>query len=663
MFKSLKTKMPLNIGVLVLIVMICFAYFTYYQVNNSIYYEEQNYYQLVHDTVINSMNNQFLMAELALTPIVNDEEITAAFAGEDRDFLTKRLETTFVRLKELGIFSLQFNQPPATVFLRLQDIAVYGDDVSSIRASIVQANSEQKRIAGLEEGNRGYAFRLLLPMTYNGTFLGNAEAGMSLSEDFLNRVKQEIPGEFFVYDYAKDKPAFLAGTLEEDTQIIPEEILAETQATGEMGYTYSQNNKESILIIPFQDYQGETKGYIKAILSRAETLERLSAFNTMLALLVTFGAIVIVALVYFLARSFTNPINRVSSQAMSLASGKFNQEIPGELLTRKDEIGVLAQALNTLAHNFRKIIGEIHGSAQELASVSGDMLAISQGSSANMQEVSASIEEISAGLEEVSASSEEISASSEEMSAATEGLVTNSQQGRDVAREIGEKAAKIQREVVYSQERAMNIAKDLDGRLRGSIERAQVVNEISTVAEQISGIAEQTNLLALNAAIEAARAGEQGKGFAVVAEEVRQLAANSTESVAKIQKLTVQVENSIKNLIDDSHELLRFMSTDVDRDYKKLSETVEEYKEDALIFYRLTDESTKIGEEVLIAVNEVTASINEIAQTIEQSAAEVQHIAEGTGETSKLMADITETSGKLTKMSGELTKLIEQFEI
>ncbi|MCH2208240.1 MAG: methyl-accepting chemotaxis protein [Lentisphaerales bacterium] len=71
------------------------------------------------------------------------------------------------------------------------------------------------------------------------------------------------------------------------------------------------------------------------------------------------------------------------------------------------------------------------------------------------------------------------------------------------------------------------------------------------MTQQLSGlsdIAETTRFLSFNASIEAARSGEAGSAFAVIANDVRVLAANSSDFAAEIHKSISDFENQFASL-------------------------------------------------------------------------------------------------------------------
>ncbi|BBD08030.1 methyl-accepting chemotaxis protein [Desulfovibrio ferrophilus] len=266
-------------------------------------------------------------------------------------------------------------------------------------------------------------------------------------------------------------------------------------------------------------------------------------------------------------RSITHPVNKGVSFAENMAEGDFTSRLD---VDSKDEVGHLAQALNTMADRLTDVVQGVQGASASVASGS--------------EELSASSEALSQGASEQAAAVEEISATMEEMA---QGILQNA----DTARQTEDIATK-----------AANDAEQSGDAVTQSVQAMRDIAEKISIVEEI---ARQTNLLALNAAIEAARAGEHGKGFAVVAAEVRKLAERSGGAAAEISHLSTS-------------------SLDVaERAGTMLTELVPEIKRNADLVQEIAAACTEQSE----GARQVNESLSQLDQTVQQNASGSEEIA------------------------------------
>lgn len=340
-------------------------------------------------------------------------------------------------------------------------------------------------------------------------------------------------------------------------------------------------------------------------------------------------AIVVIIFAFINIGRITASIRKLRDKLEELASkgGDLTQKIE---VKSKDEVGEMAEAVNHFLNNLRTIIATVKTVSTDIGVMSDHMTESVFHLNTEIETVSSTTEELAASMEETNASTEEINSVSHEVETIAIGISGKSEEAADNAVEINKRAEEVRQIAHESSVRAQNVYEQSNVRMQKAIEDAKAVDSIDMLAKSILDIAEQTNLLALNAAIEAARAGESGRGFAVVADEIRKLAENSKENVTQIQEVSRVIVESVHNLASSSNDIMRFLEENVTKDYAKLVEIGEQYKNDSDYVSVMSNDMKVSAEEMSELVKSTVRAIAEISKAAEESATGSINIAERT---------------------------------
>ncbi|AIY67559.1 methyl-accepting chemotaxis protein [Pseudoalteromonas piratica] len=236
---------------------------------------------------------------------------------------------------------------------------------------------------------------------------------------------------------------------------------------------------------------------------------------------------------YFVTLSIKKPLSQAVEQIKQAATGDMTVQFTK---MRDDELGELADNMQSLVNTLRSTLKEISNNSNRLATTAEETNTIAQQSyeSASSQHKKMQImaDSISEMKDTVQSVSNSIHSTLEQVDQANQ----DAEQGQVV---LNTNIANI------------NLLNDAITQSATAIESLNAdTNNISSVLDIIRGVAEQTNLLALNAAIEAARAGEQGRGFAVVADEVRTLAQKAHDATQEIQQAIENLQQGAKQAVE-----------------------------------------------------------------------------------------------------------------
>lgn len=336
------------------------------------------------------------------------------------------------------------------------------------------------------------------------------------------------------------------------------------------------------------DDSNEPVGMVFAGINKNETLYSVLSivfYMTVIVLVIAIIGIVGAGLI-------SNTISRVLKSEITsleyLAMGNLNVQIDKKNLQRKDEIGDLSRAIDTLKTDLRSVIGGISESTNLLISSSDSLEQTSHQTFENMDYVMQSVDTITTSA--ISQAKDTKSASDNITHMGNLIIETGSE--AELLNKNADKMLIVSDKTTFAIEELKKISGEVGSSVNIIAELTEQTNEsaktIREAAEFISGIADETNLLSLNASIEAARAGEAGKGFAVVADEIQKLAVQSNEASSRIDKivntLIVDAEHVVdsmeqmKSVIGKQNEYIKSTEESVSEVMEEINESIEKIR-------------------------------------------------------------------------------------
>ena len=641
---KLSKKIPLFTILMIMISVIIIAGLSVTE--NYIYNKQVNYERV--ESAVNDLNKQIqLMLERSrrnAVSISQNYHLMNALENQNFDQMKSALDelNQYLEADTISITDLEGN-----VMIRQHEPSKLGDNISN--QTNVQEALEGKVLTTLEPGALvKLSCRTGAPVrNEKGDIIGTVVTGYTFeNSNFLDELKALHNTELTIF--AND--IRIATTITQNGERAVGTSLNENIAKTvlEEGNTYT--GKADILgvphiteYVPLRNTEGEIVGVVFAGLSEAAANKATrDSILHMAAAAILIIAICAFILFRFMNKNIKQPMYKLTEVSTMLAQGHLDVEVESATSSKKDEVGLLNEAMYQMVRQLKAYISDITQvlsamsnndfTAKSSVSYIGDFAVIGtslHGISSSLNEtlllINTATEQVSSGASQVADGAQALATGSTEQAASVEQLNASIS---EVSKQTEENAAQVRRATAQlgeAGERLNEGGKQMSQLIEAMSDINSSSNQIANITKVIEDIAFQTNILALNAAIEAARAGNAGKGFAVVADEVRNLAAKSAEAA----KQTASLIGASVETVEKGSEITTETAQIVQDAVRNLAAIIED-----------------IGQ-VEQASNQQSLSIGQIRQGLEQVSTVVQSNAATAEENSAISEEMSAQAAML----------------
>lgn len=428
--------------------------------------------------------------------------------------------------------------------------------------------------------------------------------------------------------------------------------------TGAGGYTYNGETK----------YLGyapiKSLGWSLAIAApKNEVLDKLDSLKTSILFETIIFLLAALAIIFFIAKTFTKGIEASSKHLARLSTGDFTINIDEKFMKSNDEIGFIAKSLKNTQESIKDMLRSIMDSSSTIDKQSENLASISEEMSTSAGNVASAIQEVAKGTNSQAESLSDVTEAINTFGKALDNINTSISDVHIKSKNIGTMANKSSSDMLKLSDSVNKLNDSFNLFIAKVTNLGNNITQVNDISNLINSIADQTNMLALNAAIEAARAGEAGKGFSVVADEIRKLAEQTKSSSSNISSLVGNISNETNEMVKNTSTE---MSSQLNNETAIINNAVESFKgiiDGVNGILPSIGEVKQSSESIEKQKNGILEKVESISAISEEVSASSEEISASTQQMNASTQEVAASAQTLSSMMKEMMGKLNKFKI